>query len=118
MILHQLIRVIYPMKIDDFLKEPAFSKYEREVQQFRDEFISEGCEAFLWTSHADEFEAKEYTVALAQKRGNVKISPHIAKFMDQFSCIDAQYIVFVYPEDYSPKFLMAQEIAKNAKNLM
>lgn len=103
------------MRIDDFLKEPNFSKYAKEVQEFKEEFIAEGCEPFLWRSHADELRAMEFTSSLSKKRGKVKRNPNIVEFIDEIKSIDDQYIVFIFPEDYSPKHLMAKEVAKSAK---
>lgn len=104
------------MKIDDFLKHTSFNRYTKEVQEFRDEFIAEGCEMFLWPPFAEKLKATNYTCRVASKRGKIDTNPRVAKFIEQISAIDEQYMVFIYPEDYSPKFLMAQEVAKNAKH--
>ena len=45
------------MKLDEFLRETTFSKYRKEVEEFYDEFVKEGCEIFLWTSFADDLKA-------------------------------------------------------------
>ena len=103
------------MKLDDFLKNPSFSKYVKEVQEFKDEFIEEGCEPFLWPSFSDKLKANEFTSALSKKRGTIKTNPHIVEFVEEINSIDDQYIIFIFPEDYSPKYLMAKEVAKNAK---
>lgn len=103
------------MKLDEFLQNPSFSKYEKEVQEFREEFIAERCELFLWRSYAEELKANKFTSSLANQRGNIQTNPHIKEFIEQIASIDDKYIVFIYPEDYSPKYLMAREIAKNAK---
>ena len=103
------------MKLDDFLKHPSFSKYAKEVQEFKDDFIAERCEPFLWPPFEDKLKANEFTSSLAKKRGNVKTNPHIVEFMDRIDSIDKKYITFIFPEDYSPKYLMAKEVAKNAK---
>lgn len=102
------------MKLDDFLKHPSFSKYAKEVQAFRDEFISEGCEMFLWPSTANVCKAINYASKASREHPIKTVHPLIAEFISQLSSIDEQYMVFIYPEDYSPKFLMAQEIAKNS----
>lgn len=103
------------MKLADFLQNPSFSKYAREVQEFKDDFIAEGCEPFLWPTFADELKANEFTSLLAKKRGKIETNPHIVEFMKEIATINDKYIVFMFPEDYSPKYLMAKEIAKNAK---
>lgn len=102
------------MKLDEFLNHPSFSKYTKEVAEFRDEFIREGCEAFLWPKFSDEAKATNYTAKVARERGKIEENPHIANLVKQLSAIDEHYIAFIYPEDYSPKYLMAQEVAKNA----
>lgn len=103
------------MKLEVFLKNPSFSKYAKEVQEFKDEFIAEGCEPFLWPSYADKLKANEFTSALSKKIGKTKTNPHITEFIEELSSIEDKYIVFIFPEDYSPKYLMAKEIAKSAK---
>lgn len=103
------------MKLNEFLKHPSFSKYAKEVEEFQEEFIQEGCEAFLWPNFNDKQKAMEFTCKLAEERGAGLTNPKIQKFIEQIAAIDEKYIVFIYPEDYSPKYLMAQEVAKNAK---
>ncbi len=103
------------MRLDVFLKNPSFSKYVKEVQEFKEEFIAEGCEAFLWPPFSEKSKANEFTSSLAKKKGKIETHPNIEKFMGEIASIEDKYIVFIYPEDYSPKYLMAQEVAKNAK---
>ena len=102
------------MKLDDFLAHPAFSKYTKEVSEFRDEFINEGCEMFLWTSTSDLSKSRNNAAKAAMEHPVKTPHPSIVAFIEHLSSIDEQYISFIYPEDYSPKFLMAQEISKNA----
>lgn len=102
------------MKLDDFLAHPTFSKYTKEVSEFRDEFINEGCEMFLWTSTSALSRARSNAAKAAMEHPIKTTHPSIIKFIAHVSSIDEQYISFIYPEDYSPKFLMAQEISKNA----
>jgi hypothetical protein len=94
------------MKLDEFLQNPTFRKYEKEVQDFKDEFIAEGCEAFLWPPFADKLKANEFTSSLANKKGKIKPNPHIVEFIETVSSLDNNYIVFIFPEDYSPKYLI------------
>lgn len=103
------------MKLDDFLKNPNFSKYAKEVQCFKDEFIAEGCEPFLWPSFREKLKANEFTSSLSKERGKIETNPRIAEFIKELSSIEDKYIVFIFPEENSPKYLMAKEVAKNAK---
>lgn len=102
------------MKLDDFLARPNFKKYTNEVSEFRDEFINEGCEMFLHTSIYELSRARNNAAKAAMKHPIKTTHPRIIEFLDHLSTIDERYVVFIYPEDYSPKFLMAQEVAKNA----
>lgn len=106
------------MKLDDFLKNPSFSKYAKEVQEFKDEFIAEGCELFLWPPFSDKLKANEFTSSLSKNKGKIETNPHIIEFMEEINSIDDQYIIFIFPEDYSPKYLMAKEVAKMQNVLM
>ena len=103
------------MKLDKFLDNPSFSKYKKEVAKFREEFIAEGCELFLWPPFADKLKANQFTSELVKKRGSINTNSHIEEFIKQLSAIDEKQLVFIFPEDYSPKYLMAKEIAKAAK---
>lgn len=102
------------MKLDDFLAHPSFRKYTKEVADIRDEFIDEGCEMFLWPSFSSQAKAINNTARASREHAKIEINPNITEFISQLSAIGEQYIAFIYPEDYSPKYLMAQEIAKNA----
>ena len=104
------------MKLDEFLKVPSFSKYQKEVFKFKDEFIAEGCETFLWTSYTEEMKARQFTSELAAKKGKINTNLYISNFIKQISDIDENLIVFIFPENYSPKYLMAKEISKTAKH--
>lgn len=103
------------MKLRDFIKEPAFSKYEKEISGYEKEFVEAGCEKFLWPAFMQQKEAMEFTKELAAKRGQIKTHPCIESFIEQLKQAGENEIIFIYPEDYSPKFLMCQEIAKKAK---
>lgn len=105
----------HAMKIDDFLKHQTFSKHTKDVQEFRDEFIREGCEKFLWPTFSEKLKATNYTCRVASKRRSIKTKPRITELINHLSAIDEQYEIFIYPEDYSPKYLMAQAVAKKAK---
>ena len=102
------------MKLDEFLAHRTFSKYAKEVEEFRDEFINEGCEMFLWPSFSAECRAINNASKASRAHPIKTTHPHITKLINHLSAIDEHYITFIYPEDYSPKFLMAQEVAKNA----
>ena len=102
------------MKLDKFLEHPTFSKYKREVTEFRDEFINEGCEKFLWPSFTDICRAINNAAKASRLHQNKTIHPHISKFISHLSSINENHIMFIFPEDYSPKFLMATEVAKSA----
>lgn len=102
------------MKIDDFLSHPSFDKYTREVSEFRDEFINLGCEMFLWPSFTEHCKAVDNAAKASRAHQNRTPHPNIMQFINHLSSISDQYILFIYPEDYSPKYLMAQEIAKKA----
>ena len=102
------------MKLDKFLEHPTFSKYAKEVAKFRDEFIKEDCEMFLWPSFSEICRAIN-NVSNAARAHPIKTTHlQIVNIINHLSTIDEHYITFIYPEDYSPKFLIAQEIAKNA----
>ena len=103
------------MKLDDFLKEPAFSIYKKEIDEYREDFIKAGCEKFLWPQFSDQKAAMEYTRSLGKQRGKIDIHPNIISFMKGMEKISNDYVAFIYPEDYSSKFLMCQEISKSAK---
>ena len=102
------------MKLEEFLQDPSCSKYKKEAEKYKDEFISEGCEIFLWTHYADEKKAHDFTRELAKKKGKLKTNPYIAKFIKQLSFIDEEHIAFIYSEQYSASYLMAQAVAKTA----
>ena len=103
------------MELDEFLKNKTFSKYKKEVAEYREEFISMGCEKFLWPAFIDKEKAMQYTINLAKERGVIETNHNIQKLIEHISSIKDQGMIFIYPEDYSPKYLMAQEIAKKAK---
>lgn len=102
------------MKIDEFLRNPSFAKYTKEAQEFKEEFIAEDCELFLWRSFAEDLKANEFTSKLSKKKGKIKTHPHIMEFIEELSSIEDSFVTFIFPEDYSPKYLMAKEISKNA----
>lgn len=102
------------MKLDDFIKEPAFKKYEKEINEYRKEFIASGCEKFLWPRFSDKKAAMEYTCSLAEQRKNLRLHPNVTNFLKRIEQLCNEDVVFIYPEDYSPKFLMCQEISKSA----
>lgn len=105
------------MKLDKFLDNTVFKKYNKKINEIRDEFINEGCEKFLWTSFQEQEEAMEYTQELLKKKGELHENKKITTFLEQFKDIDwATEIAFIYPENYSSNFFVAQELAKNAKS--
>lgn len=108
------------MKLDEFLKEPPFKKYLYEVRPFYKEFIKEGCEMFLWPSFSDSLKAREHTSKIEKEKGVVDTNPFISRFINQLSNIEDNLIAFIFPEDYSPSYLMAQEISEKAvrKNII
>lgn len=103
------------MKLDEFLDNPSFSKYKKEMEEYREEFIAEGCEVFLWPSFADKLKANQFTLKLMKKRGPIKTNSYIEEFIKKLSTIDENNLFFIFPEDYSPEYIMAKEIAKSAK---
>lgn len=103
------------MRLDDFLEEPTFEKYKKEIEEYREEFIKTGCEKFLWPSFFDEQKAREYTSTLEKQRGKIDLHPKVQLFINVIEKLGNEGVVFIYPEDYSPKFLLCQEISKSAK---
>ena len=101
------------MKMRDFLK---ICKDTKEVQEIKEEFISEGCLPFLCPPFAEKLKANKYTSSLAQKRGHINTNPHIQDFIKEIGSIDDTYIIFIFPEDYSPKYLLAKEVSKKSKH--
>ena len=103
------------MKLDEFLAHPSFNRYTREMSKFREEFINTGCEIFLRPSLSEECRAINWAIKISHQHHNKAPHPNIEKLIEHLSSIDDKYMFFIYPEDYSPKFLMAQSIAQNAK---
>lgn len=98
------------MKLDEFLAHPTFSIHKTDVESFRDEFIEKGCEMFLWENRVYSSEQNSY-----QYNGKIDIHPNISSFLEKLSDFADDELYFIYPEDFSPNFLMAKELSKNAK---
>ncbi|MBV4424298.1 hypothetical protein [Clostridium tyrobutyricum] len=104
------------MKLDDFLKEKSFKKYEKTIDQIRDKFIDMGCEKFLWPNFRTQKEFMEKTQTLIKKDGEFVPNDNVIKFMKQFDWIDWNHeIGFIYPENYSDTFFIINEVVKGAK---
>ena len=103
------------MKLDEFLAHPFFSKYKTEVEPIREEFIEKGCEKFLWVNYNDLTYSTDYTNSVICTHQEVKIHQNILAFIEKLSHFDTNDYIFIYPEDFSPNFLMAQKISYNAK---
>lgn len=103
------------MNLDDFLQEPSFSRHATKIDTIRDEFISEGCEKFLWTKFLEQKAAWEYTEKLSKKHPKVNQSESVRRFLDQFSNIDLnKQLLFFFPEDFSPYYHVAKHITQTA----
>ena len=103
------------MKLDKFLEHPKFKKYAREVEEFKEEFIKENCEMFLFPNFSEDLKAREYTEKITNKYKDIKENKYIKDFIDKLAQIDKDDIIFIFPEDYSPNSIMAMEISKKAK---
>lgn len=105
------------MKLEEFLQYPYFAKYKEEMKKYEKEFIDEGCELFLFQTYTEHLNAEKHTQEISNKYGKVVINNKIDGFIKNISKISEKYVIFIYPEDYSHKFLMCQEIAKRSKRL-
>ena len=103
------------MTLEEFLQYPYFNKYKDEVEGYKKEFKDEGCELFLFQTYSESKNAMEYTKELSNRHTKVLLNEKVEQFIRNLSEIDKKDIFFIYPEDYSHKFFMCQEIAKNAK---
>ena len=103
------------MKLDQFLQHPSFSKHAAKIDTIRDEFISEGCEKFLWTSFSEEQASWEFTKQLSTTHPPVIQKESIQRFLAQFKGIDLEkQLVFFFPEDFSPNYHVAARISQSA----
>lgn len=103
------------MKLDDFLKEKAFQKYNREIDAISREFIDMGCEKFLWRNFREEKNSMEKTKIFFENMIGFHENSYISLFMNQFNGIDwNKEIAFIYPEHYSDNFFIIEDICKNA----
>lgn len=103
------------MKLDVFLTEPAFSRYAKNINDIREEFISEGCEKFLWINHTAQVAAWKYTKEIAAVYPPAKENTIVKAFLDQFSHINPEkQLYFIFPEDYTPFYHTVSYISKSA----
>ena len=106
------------MKLEKFLECSSFAKYRKTISSIREEFISKDCEKFLWKSFDEQKAARDYTDKLLVSNREVECNPYVEAFIEQFFQIDVENeIEFVFPEDYSTKYIMAREICRHAKKL-
>lgn len=71
----------------------------------------------MFQTYTEHLNAEKHTQEISNKYGKVVINTKIDGFIENISKISEKYVIFIYPEDYSYKFLMCQEIAKRSKRL-
>ena len=71
----------------------------------------------MFQTYTEHLNAEKHTQEISNKSGKVVINTKIDGFIKNISKISEKYVIFIYPEDYSYKFLMCQEIAKRSKRL-
>lgn len=103
------------MELNEFLSNPSFSKYAKNIETIRDEFISEGCEKYLWRNFRTELAAMEYLKKVELTHSNISQNEHVSSFLSQFEHIDPKkQLVFIFPEDFTPFYHVASYITKTA----
>ncbi|MDO4275454.1 MAG: hypothetical protein Q4D16_17440 [Eubacteriales bacterium] len=103
------------MKLDDFLKEKAFSKYKDGIDKIKDDFISSGYERFLWRKTLVEWDDASKTVKKEMNAKKYVVNENVQNFINQFACLQDSGIAFIYPESYAPNYFLIQELLKYAK---
>lgn len=104
------------MKLDRFLEEDAFSKYQIGIEKIKNDFISLGYERYLWRKTLEEWEDAKKTNEKENKSDAFVVNELVQDFINQFTIIQSTDIAFIYPESYSPNYFMIQEIIKFAKS--
>lgn len=104
------------MKLDDFLKEKAFSKYKNGIDRIKEDFINSGYERFLCRQTLVEWDDAKKTDIKEINAEKYVVNKNVASFIKQFSNIQDSDIAFIYPESYAPNYFMIQELVKYAKS--
>lgn len=101
------------MNINEFLEWYKPDEYKkREILEIKEDFVNENCEMFLAPDFVEQLNSNKFTKKLAQERQSIETNLYIKNFINRLHSIGDQFILFIYPENYSSNFLMAQEIAK------
>lgn len=87
------------MELDLFLQEKAFKKHAKSINSIREDFITTGCEKYLWRHHKEEMSDMKNTEKIISAYSY--ITPDVIKnFMCQFNKINLQSeIPFIYPKN-------------------
>ena len=75
------------MKLDDFLKEKAFSKYKNGIDRIKEDFINSGYERFLCRQTLVEWDDAKKTDIKEINAEKYVVNKNVASFIKQFSKI-------------------------------
>ena len=103
------------MKLDDFFKDKSNLKYVNGIDRIKDDFIISGYERFLCRDLVTLRNDILKTDLKEINENNYIINNCVRKFLEQFSSVNDEGIIYIYPESYAPNYFMIREISKCAK---
>lgn len=103
------------MKLNLFLKQKAFLKYNNGIERIKDDFINSGYERFLFRETLVEWDDAKKTFQKEMNSDEYTVNKYVQNFINQFSNIKSSNIAFIYPESYDPNYFMIQELIKYAE---
>lgn len=105
------------MELDLFLQEKTFKKHAKNIDSIRKEFVTTGCEKYLWRKFREEMSDMKNTEQAISSF--TYTTPEITKeFVKQFNNINLQCdIPFIYPKKICKNYSIIDEIvSKSAKS--